>query len=246
MIRKGLAVSQVDKPEQKSSPGHKTFASLLINLLALILALALILFTPAGRLDWLQAWAFILAYGGFLFLYALAVLRRDPGQLQERSHVGRNTKTWDRLILAVYTFLLLGMLVLAGLDAGRFHWSEVPVAVQIIGWLGAISAGALIYWTTSVNTFLSRTVRIQDDRGQTVIDRGPYAWVRHPMYLGIIVLMLSIPLLLGSLWSFILGVMISLLFILRTSLEDRTLCNELPGYSDYSTRVRYRLLPWIW
>ena len=97
-----------------------------------------------------------------------------------------------------------------------------------------------------MNTFLSRTVRIQDDRGQQVIDTGPYRWVRHPMYLGIIVLMISIPLLLGSLWALIPGAMIGILFTVRTVLEDRTLQQELPGYPEYARRVRHRLLPWIW
>ena len=97
-----------------------------------------------------------------------------------------------------------------------------------------------------VNTFLSRTVRIQDDRGQRVVDNGPYAWVRHPMYLGIIVLMISIPALLGSLWALIPGSLIGALFILRTALEDRTLFRELPGYPEYAGRVRYRLFPGIW
>jgi protein-S-isoprenylcysteine O-methyltransferase Ste14 len=89
-------------------------------------------------------------------------------------------------------------------------------------------------------------VRIQEERGQQVIDSGPYAWVRHPMYLGIIVLMLSIPLILGSLWALIPGGLIGALFTVRTALEDRTLQQELPGYPEYARRIRYRLLPWIW
>jgi len=220
--------------------------SLLPNLLAVILILAAILFIPAGRLDWLQAWAFVLAFGGFLTFYGLWGVRNDQGQLQERSQGGKNTKSWDKVILSVYTIFLIGMLILAGLDAGRFRWAPAPHILQGAGWLGAAFAGFLIWWTVSVNTFLSRTVRIQDDRGQRVIDTGPYRWVRHPMYLGIIILMVSIPLLLGSLWALIPGVMIGILFIVRTALEDRTLQQELPGYPEYASRVRYRIVPWIW
>jgi protein-S-isoprenylcysteine O-methyltransferase Ste14 len=220
--------------------------SLLPNLLAVILVLAFLLFVPAGRLDWLQAWAFVLAFGGFLTFYGLWGVHNDQGQLNERSQTGKNTKSWDKVILASYTVLLIGMLILAGLDAGRFRWAPAPPVLQGLGWLGVAFAGFMIWWTVSVNTFLSRTVRIQDDRGQRVIDTGPYSWVRHPMYLGIIILMVSIPLLLGSLWALIPGAMIGILFIVRTALEDRTLQQELPGYPEYARRVRYRLFPWIW
>jgi protein-S-isoprenylcysteine O-methyltransferase Ste14 len=234
-------------PDQaKSFPAKITMISLLPNLLAVILILAAILFISAGRLDWLQAWAFVLAFGGYLAFYGLWSVRNDQGQLQERSQVGKNTKSWDKVILTVYTVLLIGMLTLAGLDAGRFRWAPAPLILQGAGWLGTAFAGFLVWWTVSVNTFLSRTVRIQEDRGQRVIDTGPYSWIRHPMYLGIIVLMLSIPLLLGSLWALIPGTLISILFTARTGLEDRTLLQELPGYMEYASRVRYRLLPWIW
>jgi protein-S-isoprenylcysteine O-methyltransferase Ste14 len=234
-------------PEQPgSSPAKLSMISLLPNLLAVILILAAILFVCAGRLDWLQAWLFVLAFAGFLTIYGLWGVRNDPGQLNERSQAGPNTKSWDKVILSVYTLLLIGMLVLAGLDAGRFHWAPAPLVLQGLGWLGAAFAGFMVWWTASVNTFLSRSVRIQDERGQRVIDTGPYSRVRHPMYLGVILLMISIPLLLGSLWAIIPGGLIGALFTVRTALEDRTLQHELPGYPESTRRVRYRLLPWIW
>ena len=228
------------------SPAKFSVFSMLPNLLVVILILAAILFVSAGRLDWLQAWLFVLAFAGFLTFYGVWALRNDQGQLNERSQVGQNTKSWDKIILTAYTILLIGMLILAGLDAGRFRWAPAPLALQGVGWLGAAFAGFLVWWTASVNTFLSRTVRIQDDRGQQVIDSGPYGWVRHPMYLGVIVLMISIPLLLGSLWAMIPGVLIGVLFTIRAALEDRTLQQELPGYQEYAKRVHYRLFPWIW
>jgi len=228
------------------SPAKPSLISMFPNLLAVNIILAAILFVTAGRWDWIQAWLFVLAFAGFLTFYGLWGLRNDPGQLNERSRVGQNTKSWDKVILTTYTLLLIGMLVLAGLDAGRFRWAPASPVLQGLGWLGAVLAGFLIWWTASVNTFLSRTVRIQDERGQHVIDSGPYSRVRHPMYLGVIVLMISIPLLLGSLWALIPGAMIGVLFIIRTALEDRTLQNELPTYPGYTRRVRYRLLPWIW
>lgn len=138
------------------------------------------------------------------------------------------------------------MLVVASLDAGRFKWSPAPVALQIVGWLGLILAGRLILWVTSTNTFLSRTVRIQEERGQRVITTGPYRWVRHPMYSGVIVIMVCVPLVLGSSWALVPGVLIGILFVIRTALEDRTLQMELPGYDEYAKRIRYRLLPGVW
>lgn len=220
--------------------------SLLANLFVLVVILAAILFSAAGSLNWLQGWLFALAFSGFLSFYGLWTLRHDPDQLKERSQVGQNTKAWDRVILTIYTLLLIGLLVLSSLDAGRFGWAPVPPPLQVLAWLGASFAGWLIWWTASVNTYLSRTVRIQDDRGHQVIDAGPYSWVRHPMYLGVIIFMVTIPLALGSLWGLIPGGLIVLLFIVRTALEDATLQRELPGYVEYSRRVRYRLLPGIW
>ncbi len=221
-------------------------ARLIGRLLALLTLLGGLLFLCAGRLDWLQAWLFVLAYGAFLLTYGLWVLRRDPGQLAERSRAGRNVKGWDRIIIAVYTALLIALLVVAGLDAGRFRWAPAPLLLQGLGWLGLLLAGGLIMWVASVNTFLSRLVRIQGERGHRVITVGPYRWVRHPMYAGIIILALGVPLVLGSTWGLVPGALIGVLFVLRTALEDRTLQSELPGYREYAGRVRYRLLPGIW
>ena len=177
----------------KSFPTKQSVISLLPNLLIVVVCLAVLLFLPAGRLDWFQAWAFVLAFSGFLIVYGLWVVRNDPGQMDERSRGGQNTKRWDKVILTAYTILLLAKLILAGLDAGRFRWAPAPLLLQGLGWLGVALAGSVVWWTVSVKPFLSRTVRIQDDRGQRVIDSVPYARVRHPMYLGIIFLMVSIP-----------------------------------------------------
>ncbi len=234
------------KSRPSLSTARKLIFSLLLRLIGLIAFLAAVLFGLAGRVDWLQGWLFILVFAVFLFYYGVWALRSDPGQLEERSQVGQNTKGWDKLILTIYTVLLIAMLVLASLDAGRFRWSPTPVALQLAGWLGLFLAGRLVLWTASTNTFLSRTVRIQEERGQQVITTGPYRWVRHPMYSGVIVIMVCVPLVLGSNWAVIPGVLIGILFVIRTVLEDRTLQKELPGYHDYAEHVRYRLLPGVW
>lgn len=228
------------------SPARRSIAALWLELITVSAILAALLFIPAGRLDWLEAWWFWVAFTAFLVFYGLWALHHDPGQLEERSRVGANTKTWDKAILVIYTILLIGMLVLAGLDAGRFRWAPVARIGQAVGWLAGLLAGGLIFWVASVNTYLSRAVRIQEERDQQVVSRGPYRWVRHPMYVGVILLMLGIPLMLGSGWAEGIGGLIGVLFVIRTALEDGTLRKELPGYPEYAERVRYRLIPGLW
>jgi protein-S-isoprenylcysteine O-methyltransferase Ste14 len=214
--------------------------------IVIVAILAGLLFIPAGRCNWLEAWLFIIFYAAFLMLYALWGMFEDPGQLEERSRVAENTKQWDRAILTIYTVMLLATFIVAGLDAGRFRWSTVPVGLNAIAWLGLIASGSLILAAVATNTYLARTARIQEDRGQVVVTRGPYRLVRHPMYLGVIVLFACSPLALGSLWALIPGLIVGVLFIIRTGAEDAMLQRELEGYTAYAQAVRYRILPGIW
>jgi protein-S-isoprenylcysteine O-methyltransferase Ste14 len=212
----------------------------------MILVMDLVLFGAAGRLDWTAAWILSLLVGGFLLVFVGWAMRNAPDLLAERSRMAENVKPWDKVIMAIYAGLLFAMLIVAGLDAGRGRWSAVPVVWQIIGIAGLIPAGGLIWWAASVNQFLSRWARIQDDRGQYVINTGPYQYVRHPMYAGIFPFVVSVALALGSWWALIPAGLICALFVLRTALEDRMLQDELPGYREYAARVRYRLVPGIW
>jgi protein-S-isoprenylcysteine O-methyltransferase Ste14 len=205
-----------------------------------------VLFIPAGRLNWLEGWVFLVAL--FSYLVALQVwgYRKDPELVRERSRMGPNVEGWDKVIVTIYLVLLFVMLVTAGLDAGRYQWSSAPRGIQILGWMGFFAAAILIWRVMSVNTFSSSMVRIQADRGHQVITTGPYRYVRHPMYVGVIVLLLSIPLVLGSWWATLPAVLIGILFVVRTVLEERTLKEGLHGYPAYMDRVRYRLLPGVW
>lgn len=221
-------------------------ASLLFRFAAAMAILIGLLFIPAGRLDWWQGWLFVFGYAAFVLVYAVWFMRRDPSLIRERSKTGPNVKSWDKALMAVYTVLLVGLLVVAGLDAGRYRWAPAPPLLQAVGWLGLALSGALIWWATSVNTFLSSMVRIQDDRGQRVVTAGPYRWVRHPMYAGILIFMPCVALILGSAWALVPAAVIDAVFVVRTLLEDRTLLAELPGYRSYTERVRYRLVPGLW
>jgi protein-S-isoprenylcysteine O-methyltransferase Ste14 len=238
--------NQHNKPKIPDMRINRSIKSFLIRFVGLFIILIGLLFIPAGRLDWWEAWLFVLVYAIFIVVYLLTGLRKDPGQINERSQIGKNVKNWDKTILGIYTFLLLVMLIVAGLDAGRFRWAPIPSFLELIGWLGLGLAGSLIWWTASVNTFLSGQVRIQEERGHYAVTSGPYRFVRHPMYDGIILFVFCIPLILGSAWALIPAGAIAVLFVIRTTLEDKTLIEELTGYREYAQKVRYRLLPGIW
>jgi protein-S-isoprenylcysteine O-methyltransferase Ste14 len=204
------------------------------------------LLLPAGRIDWPEAWVFLIVFFSAAISLRFWVARRNPGLIKERLHHAPNVEKWDTMLMGVYPGFLLGMLVVSALDAGRFGWSSVPMGVRILGWIGLGIALALVWWVMSVNPFASRWVRIQEDRGHEVVTEGPYRHVRHPMYVGAIIFVTCVPVVLGSWWGLLPGAATGFLFVFRTALEDRTLLMKLPGYQDYALRVRYRLVPGIW
>ncbi|MEA3327987.1 MAG: isoprenylcysteine carboxylmethyltransferase family protein [Chloroflexota bacterium] len=219
---------------------------LVFQVLILLIILAALLFLPAGKFNWPQAWAFILTIGIYFLIYVFWGIRKDPEQTQERSQMAENIKRWDKVIMGIYTVLLPAVFITAGFDVGRFGWSKAPLSAQLVGWIGLILASALILWTVRTNTYLSRYARIQDDRGQEVVISGPYRYIRHPMYLGILILFTCIGPALSSLFALIPSVIIDILFIIRTAKEDKMLRKELEGYQAYTQKVRYRLLSGIW
>jgi len=216
-----------------------------IRLILYILLVAAILFVSAGRLDWTAAWVFL---GVYIAIILISLVFIDPELIEERSHIGPGAKRWD-LVLAslVVIFLFPATFIVAGLDAGRFNWSPpFPIWVQSLALLVYVMGSAIVSWAMVVNKFFSTVVRIQKERGHYVVTGGPYRYVRHPGYTGVIVVSISIPLLLGSLWALIPALIGDCILVVRTVLEDNTLKKELDGYKDYANRVRYRLLPGIW
>ena len=203
-----------------------------------------VLFLSAGRLDWPMGWIYL----GYALANTLAVAFLAPTDLQaERSSFHEGTKGWDiPLVLLMARFGPLAILVVAGLDR-RFGWSAgISVSAQLLAFLVMIVASCLTLWAMVVNRFFSGVVRIQTDRGHTVVDRGPYAWVRHPGYVGALLHTLALPFLLSSWWGLIPAGLTAAVIVLRTALEDRTLRQELAGYAEYAARVRYRLFPGVW
>jgi protein-S-isoprenylcysteine O-methyltransferase Ste14 len=217
-----------------------------VRIMVAVVLLFALFFVPAGTLDWPEAWVFIFLYLVFVGGMVGWMKKRNPDLLKERQRKKPDAKRWDKILVRVYTGVLTAMFVVVGLDAVRFRWSHVPLAWKAIGFLGLVPPSLIMFWALKENNYLSDFVVIQEDRGHRVCTTGPYRYIRHPYYAGIIALFLFIPLALGSLYGLIPGVIIGLLFIARTALEDKTLRRELPGYEDYAQRVRYRLLPGIW
>ena len=204
------------------------------------------IFIPAGTLRWTEAWLFILLYAAAVTAVVAWMKKRSPDLLEERQKKKKNAKRWDKIFMSFYSVFLLVLLILPGLDAVRFGWSNVPFIVKALAFIGYIPGFAIVFWAMKENRFLSDVVRIQEDRNHSVCTTGPYKYVRHPMYVGVISIMLCLPLSLGSLYALIPAGIIVILFLIRTALEDKTLLEELPGYKEYSQKVRYRLIPGLW
>lgn len=214
--------------------------------LAGLAALSLFLFIPAGGLDYWQGWVYLGLSLGVLLVTAW-VLRDNPQLIRERLKPGAGTKTWDKAYFALSTPLYLVMLVVAGLDVGRFGWTgPLPAWLYALGVAFFLLGQAIFLWAKRVNSFFSAVVRIQTERGQTVCTEGPYRTIRHPGYLGGLLFGLSSPLVLGSLWALVPAALAAVLLVVRTALEDRTLQAELPGYTAYTVEVKHRLVPGIW
>ena len=211
--------------------------------LAFLGVLVGLLFGSAGRWDLPFFWAYI-AINVLLGLVGSRTV--DPGLQEERWHpAARNREFW--LMVFVGGPLYLGHFVVAGLDAGRFHWSHgIGIATQIAATVAFATGWSLVTWAVIVNRFFSPVVRIQEERGHQLVTSGPYRFVRHPGYIGAIVGFLSGPLLLGSWWALVPAAMLCVGIVMRTIAEDRFLRAEFVGYANYAARVRFRLIPGIW
>lgn len=214
-------------------------------LLAVIFGLPL--FGGAGSLAWPNGWAFLVLFFGFVVVVTAWLYRNNPGLLNERMQMGRSDqKTWDKLLLGLVFVLFVGWLVLMPIDAVRLRWSTLPVWLEVVGAILLLASFWLFFVTFRENTFLSPMVRLQTERGQTVVSSGPYAWVRHPMYAAFVLMTIGTPLLLGA-WSGLLVAPVLIVLVARRAvLEERTLSAELAGYAAYMRRVRYRLVPFVW
>jgi protein-S-isoprenylcysteine O-methyltransferase Ste14 len=220
----------------------------LIQTVLCMALLAILLFVPAGTVKWPGAWIFLIESSVISIVLGLWLARHDPELLKERmrSPIQKEQSTEDKIVTGLLLFFFFGWFAFMALDAVRFRWSTVPSWLQAPGAFGVLVACYIGYLTLRENTFAALVVKVQEERAQKVITTGPYRYVRHPMYAGMIFYVVGAPLLLGSWWGLLWGCGLLALFAIRVLIEERTLRKGLPGYSEYAAQVRYRLVPGVW
>ncbi len=216
--------------------------------LTLIVVHMTLFFISAGSFVGYRPWVF---FGASFLHYGVGMViqfKLNPELLVHRLKMRREgSKRWDEILMRVTNLtILLAVPITAGLDLGRLNWTTLDPGYMILGLIFLVVSTILLNWAMVVNPHFEPTVRIQRDRDHMVISRGPYRLVRHPGYLAGIFYALSIPMIFGSLVTFVPAGIYAILLIIRTSLEDRTLREELKGYSEYSDKVQFKLIPGIW
>jgi protein-S-isoprenylcysteine O-methyltransferase Ste14 len=205
-----------------------------------------ILFICAGRINYTQGWIFLSANILATLMNYFAIYKNSE-LINERSKPGEGSKSWDKLLLGLSALIYVIIIVLAGLDSGRFQRTlDFNWNLSISGVLLTIIGQILFLTARSQNNFFSTMVRIQKERGHVVCDTGLYKIIRHPGYLGMIISLSALPLITTSIWSIIPTLIAIILLLMRTSLEDKTLINELDGYVEYTRKTRYKLIPLVW
>ncbi len=218
------------------------------RIVGLFVLFALALFLPAGTIAWPAAWIFLVLFFACVIAISLWLLGHNPGLLEERMTglKAPDRKAWDKVLIQLMSVLFFVWLVVMPLDAVRFHWSQMPLWLQMAGAIVLLCSFYLFYLTFRENPYLSPAVRVQQDRGQTVVSTGPYRYVRHPLYSGFMLFVLSTALLLGSWYGVLVGLSLMLILARRAVLEERTLREELHGYDAYMAQVKSRLIPHVW
>lgn len=182
-----------------------------------------------------------------MILLHYSILRPDSDLMSERAKPGEGVKKWDRLLLGLSLLITIALYITAGLDSGRFHWSpDFHWSLYLTGLIFTITGQLLFLIAQKQNRFFSSTVRIQNDREHEVCETGLYKSIRHPAYLGSIIQSLGFPLIFGSLWVIIPAVLLIIIHVIRIYSEDETLKKELRGYSEYSKKTQYRIIPFVW
>jgi protein-S-isoprenylcysteine O-methyltransferase Ste14 len=215
------------------------------GLLFLLVVLALALFLPAGSLAYWQAWVFLAVFGVCVTLITAYLARYDPGLLSRRVEAGpvAEPEPIQRVIQSVAALCFILMFIVPGLDY-RFHWSTVPVALVAISELIVALGLYIVFLVFRENTYTGATIRVAAE--QKVVTTGPYAVVRHPMYAGASLMVLFVPLALGSWVGVPFAVILILVIAARLIDEEKLLKKDLSGYEAYTQKVRYHLIPFVW
>ena len=211
----------------------------------LIIALGLFLFAPAWTFDYWQAWVYIGVFAISAALITAYLWKKDPKLLERRVNAGpvAEKEKYQKLIQLFASVVFIGMMIFPSLDH-RFSWSSVPVSIVIIGDVFVALGFFIVFIVFKANTFTSATIEVATE--QKVISTGPYAIVRHPMYVGGLVMLFGTPVALGSWWGLIIFVPMTFVIVFRLLDEEKFLRMNLSGYNEYCEKVFYRLLPLIW
>jgi protein-S-isoprenylcysteine O-methyltransferase Ste14 len=222
-------------------------AKWLLQNLIWVVALGALLFVTSGTLHWPAAWVFLATSAVIGIGFGWWLAKTDPALLAERMRpmMQKDQPAADKKFMLVFGVIALIWFLAIGFDR-RMHASDIPVALQALGLGMLLLTTGFIMWVMRANSFAAPVVKVQTERGHRVVSTGPYAWVRHPMYSGTILFFVGVPLLLGSWWGVALSPLFVILFAVRSGIEERALIAGLPGYADYTRRVRYRLVPGLW
>jgi protein-S-isoprenylcysteine O-methyltransferase Ste14 len=207
-----------------------------------------LLFAAAGTLRWPEAWVYLGLWLTGAAVSGSLLAQKNPDILKERmrSPMQSQQKRWDKPLLMAIFGGWAALQIVAGLDAVRYRWSHMPLWLEIAGALAVVLGIYVFHIVMLENSYASPVVKVDAERGHCVVSSGPYAWVRHPMYAGAILYFLGTALLLGSWYAFAIGIVLIVIIALRAVWEEETLRAELPGYADYASRVKYRLVPGVW
>jgi protein-S-isoprenylcysteine O-methyltransferase Ste14 len=218
----------------------------IVMVLGLVVVQGVVLFSAAGTVTWLRAWGYLGLFVSILVCMGIVLSKVNPQLIGHRGTIKAGTKRFDKIFYTIFLPVFYGMLTIAGLDAVRFEWSFMPHSLVVVGVGTGLLGYSIVLWAMAVNAHFESTVRIQNDRGHRVCTRGPYQYVRHPGYIGMILMYTGIPFILGSWWAFIPAFALSVFVVIRARLEDATLQKELPGYTVYAKKTQFRLVPGIW
>lgn len=226
---------------------EKLLIRLIVQTTVWLAIMGVLLFWPAGNWGWVEAWAFLGIFAAGSALFCGWLLQFDPALLEQRlgSLIQKDQPLWDQLFMAGVVVGWCVWLAAMALDV-RWHGAQVPVWLEVVGGVLIVAGFSATVPVFRANSFAAPVVRVQNDRAQRVIDTGPYALVRHPMYAAAMPYLIGIPLLLGSLYGLIGSALIALAIARRAVGEEQVLKKDLAGYADYMARVRYRLVPYVW
>jgi protein-S-isoprenylcysteine O-methyltransferase Ste14 len=215
------------------------------GMLQLLIMLGLTIFLPAWTLDYWQAWILVAIFFACTLAVTLYLMKNDPKLLERRvkAGVGSEQERSQNIIQAFAAVVFIAIFVVSALDH-RFGWSIVPLSLIALGDILIALGFYLVFLVFKENTFASGTIEVGTE--QKVIATGPYALVRHPMYVGALVMLVGVPLALGSLWGLVAIVPMVMVLVARLLDEEKFLAKNLAGYSEYQGKVRHRLLPLIW